>query len=430
MSLATGLPQTRSTRIVLDNGLVVVLLSRRHLPTVAATLLLPAGTAAEPEDRPGAAFFASQVLAVGTARHTAVQLAELVDGLGASLSASCDYDYATIDVAGLSKDAPAVLDILAEVAREAAFDAGEVERRRSQILALLERRKDDYTEVVRNRFFEEIYGAHPYHRRKEGSPESVRAITREDLLALYRSHYAPAGSILGIVGDFDAASMEAEVRRRFEDWNGSAASSASVSLPEVNEPETRRLATIRRDVTQATIRLGNVAIPRNHPDYHGAVLMNYILGGSGFGSRLMKNLREERGLTYGVHSNVWTRKGPGYFFIATQTGMSTMNEAIEEMFREVDRFLAEGPTEDEMAWAKKYFTGSLPLTLETNDQIAQKLLEQEFFGLEAEFWLRDIEKLQQTTRQDVLDVARRWIRPDRFAVVVLGNVGEGDVRLP
>ncbi len=187
---------------------------------------------------------------------------------------------------------------------------------------------------------------------------------------------------------------------------------------------------IQQDVTQAYIRMGNIAIERNHPDYCAATVMNYILGGSGFGSRLMRNLREERGLTYGVHSNFWTRRQPGYFFAATQTGIATMNEAIEQMLLEFERFLDSGPTEQELEWAKKFFTGSLPLTLETNDQLAQKLLEQEFFGLEEEFWLRDLERMEAVTAEQVLGFARRHVHPNRFAIVVLADFRKQALEVP
>ena len=189
-------------------------------------------------------------------------------------------------------------------------------------------------------------------------------------------------------------------------------------------PTERTVVTIQQDVTQATIRMGNIGIPRSHPDANVAVVLNYILGGAGFGSRLMKNLREQRGLTYGVHSNFWARREPGYFFAAMQTKVESMNEAVREMLAEIERFRESGVTDDELAWAKKYFTGSLPLTLETNDQIASKLIEQEFYGLPEEFWLRDLAEIQAVTREQVLDVARRHIHPERFAIVVLADFAE------
>jgi zinc protease len=143
----------------------------------------------------------------------------------------------------------------------------------------------------------------------------------------------------------------------------------------------------------------------------------------------MKSLREEQGLTYGVFSNLWVGKQPGYFFAATQTGIATMNQALSSMLTEIERFLDEGVTEEELVWAKKFLTGSLPLTLETNEQLAHKLLEQEFFGLCDHFWLEDLKRMQAVTVGEVRDVARRHIHPDRFAVVVLGDFREQELEV-
>jgi zinc protease len=419
--MSDSLHPVRSRR-VLPNGLTVLVLERRHLPIVSATLLVPAGVAAEPESDPGVAHFVSQLLPLGTSRRGAIELAEAVDGIGATLSTSCDFDYATVDLTGRAADARVLMETLSEVALGPAFQGEEIERKRSQILGYLEGRKDDHSSFVRERFFEAIYGAHPYHRTKEGTPESVGRMDWEAIVAFHGGRYVPVGSILALVGDIDADTALAWAEERFGTWATTA--SPKHAIPPMPTPTERAVVTIQQEVTQATIRMGNIGLPRNHPDHNAAVVMNYILGGSGFGSRLMKNLREERGLTYGVHSNFWPRREPGYFFAATQTKVESMNEAIHEMLAEVERFRDEGVTDEELAWAKKYFTGSLPLTMETNDQIAAKLIEQEFYGLPDEFWLRDLTEMQAVTREQILDVARRSVHPEHFAIVVLADFRE------
>ena len=230
-------------RRVLDNGLIVVAMERRHLPILSATLLLPGGTAAEPEDLPGAAFFASQVLPMGTDALSAVALAEKVDALGATLGTGCDHDFSTIEVTGLARDGEALLDVLAGVAIRPAFQAEEIERRRSQILGLLQRKKSDYTDKVRNRFRELVYGSHPYHRTKEGNEASVAKMTRDDLVAFHESHYGPAGAILALVGDLDPEAMFRCVEERFGGWrprDAAAAPSAEIMIPKERKVLTSR----------------------------------------------------------------------------------------------------------------------------------------------------------------------------------------------
>jgi zinc protease len=235
----------------------------------------------------------------------------------------------------------------------------------------------------------------------------------------YVSHYGPDRAILAMVGDFDAAQAVRWAREQLGGWE--AKNPPEDLLPSIPITPRRQVATIQHEATQATIRMGNLGFQRNHPDYPTSVVMNYILGGAGFGSRLMVNLREEKGLTYGVSSNLWVRRHPGYFFAGTQTRLDTMNEAIAEILHEIERFLEDGATEEELIWAKRYLGGSLPLTLETNDQLAQKLLEQEFYGLPEEFWLADLSAMLAVDRDQVNQVARRTIHPERFAIVVLAD---------
>jgi len=273
-------------------------------------------------------------------------------------------------------------------------------------------------DVVRKTFYDMIYGEHPYHRPLQGTEESVSAIRVEDLRKFYETYYAPNNTMLAIVGSFDPEEVRGEIQRVFGDW-------ARRDVPERRPPampEPRwQVRTIQRDLTQATIRMGHVGLSRDDPDFVAARLLNYILGGAGFGSRLMKNLREDRGITYGIFSNFWPRKDKGYFFVATQVVNDSLNVAIREILKEIQRIRTEGVTEEELHWAKRYFTGNLPLKLQTNAQLAQLVLEQRFYGLPEEFWMHEIEEMQKVTREDILRVARERIHPDRFALVVLGN---------
>jgi zinc protease len=406
----------------LANGLRVIILERHHLPTASAILLLPAGTASEPAASPGIAFFTSQLLTMGSTRYTATELADEIDGLGAAIGSGCDHDYVSVEVSGLARTAEKLLDVLAEVVLRPGLRAEDVERRRSQILGILERRKDDYDDLVRNRFAEMVFGDHPYHRVREGTSESIQAIGLDEISAHHAARYGPTGAILALVGDLDAEVAYRWVEERFSDWSVDTA-----RLPESAEAPTRiarEAASIQEEVTQAHIRIGNAAFPRNHPDYAASVVANYILGGAGFGSRLMRSLREEKGLTYGAYSIFRLGKQTGHFSALTHTGLETMNAAIRLMLSVIEGFVAGGVTEDELVWAKKFLTGSLPLTLETNDQIAQKLLEQEFYGLAEEFWIKDLEEIQAIDVDQVGAVARRQIRPESFTIVVLADFRE------
>ncbi|MBD3335672.1 MAG: hypothetical protein GF355_09165 [Candidatus Eisenbacteria bacterium] len=404
--------------LALDNGLQVYLAPRGEVPVLTLEAMVVAGTMDEPAGSAGLAYFVGELLNRGTENYTARELANKLDSMGAELSVDTDYDYTTVSLSILSKDLEEGLELLREVLDRAAFDPEEVERKRSEVQGYLERLKDDYVDVVRKTFYDLIYGEHPYHRPLQGTMESVSELGADDLREFHAATYVPNNIMLAAVGQFDSGLMAAEIRDTFGDW--ARRDVAPREPPEMPEPHWQ-VKTIDREVTQATIRLGHIGLPRDHPDYNTARLLNFILGGSGFGSRLMANLREDRGITYGVYSNFWPRKDAGYFFVSTQVVLDSLNVAVREILAEIDEIRAEGITAEELELAKRYYTGNLPLQLQTNEQLAGLVLQQQFYGLEDDFWLKEIEAMQAATLDDVHRVAREHISPQELALVVLGD---------
>jgi zinc protease len=463
-------------RCTLPNGLRVIAVRRDHLPILSATVLLPAGTAMEAPGEAGLSAMAASLLTRGTLRRGAMEIAEAADGIGAGLGVSSDYDYTLAGTGCLSRDAGEALALLAEVLLIPSFPDEEVERRRGEILGLLERRRDDPSDLVRNRFLERIYGAHPYHHPREGLPGTLARFTRGDLAGFYRRHYRPEGAVLALVGDLDPGDAFRLADDLFGGWGkADAASTATVAgtagappvgsrgdsagdspgvapgialdialdtahdvapgaapggvpwssragIPPVRGEGHASFDRLQKDgLTQAVIRLGCPGIRRDAPEYLAAVVMNYLLGGSGAGSRLYRALREDRGLAYEVFSNVHPRRERGYFFASCRTAVETADEALRVVEGELRRLCDEGAAPAEVDLARRFFTGSLPLGLETNDQLATNALAREFYGLDEEFWLRDIERLEAITVTEVDEAARRIIQTDRLAVVVAGD---------
>ncbi|MBU1700653.1 MAG: insulinase family protein [Candidatus Eisenbacteria bacterium] len=402
----------------LDNGMKIYLAPRGEVPIVTFEAMIVAGTMDEPADKAGLSFAVGELLNRGTASYTAQELANTLDNLGADLSVNADYDYTTVTLSILSKDSEKGLEMLREVLDHATFADEEVERKRSEVAAYLEQLKDNYVDVVRKDFYRLIYGEHPYYRPQQGTEESVAAMTPKDLRDFYSTYFVPNNISISAVGQFDPKEMAGLLRSAFGDWK--SGDIPPRTPPPMPEPRWQ-VETIQRDVTQATIRMGQIGLARNHPDYTKARLMNYILGGSGFGSRLMANLREDRGLTYGVYSNFWPRKDKGYFFASTQAINDSMNVAIREILKEIKLLQDKGVTADELKWAKMYYTGNMPLQLQSNDQLAHLVLEQQFYGLENEFWLKEIEEMQTMTREDLQQAAKDLITPEKFTIVVLAN---------
>jgi zinc protease len=281
---------------------------------------------------------------------------------------------------------------------------------------------------VRNRFIARIYGEHPYRHPREGTRESISRLHRSHLLGFYERFYMPGQTILALVGDLEGDAALRLVKEKFGGWEGEAPGRTGPPAPPV--PRGLQVERIQKDgMTQATLRLGGLGLRRNSPDHIPVVLMNYILGGGGFGSRLMQRLREEKGLTYGVSSDFHLREQTGYFYIECQTVLERMNEAVREILAEVERMRQDGVSDAELESARRFFTGSLPLSFQTGDQISTRLLEKEFFGLEEEFWHKELERMRATTREEVREVARRYLDPEKYTLVALADFRNGELEM-
>lgn len=406
----------------LSNGLRVLLLHRPRLPILSLTLMVRAGVVTEDPTLPGLVHLTTSLFPQGTVRRNAVELAEAVDSLGAGLGVHADYDYLSLGLSSLAGDFDTAIDILAEVVVQPAFAEDELVRKRSDVLALLKRREDDPGYLVRRRFLERLYGVHPYARPLLGTEESIGRSTVGDIRAFYTSQIRPERSVLAVVGQIETARTLDALERAFVAWSPGATPPPSV--PDVPTEAAPRFERIQKDgVTQASLRVGGLGISRRHDDYVPAALLNYVVGGSGFGSRLMRTLREEQGLTYGASSGFQARARGGAFIAGCQTSLETMQRALDELLRLIDEVGRDGITEAELDWAKRYFTGSLPLTLQTNDQLAMHLLEMELYDLPDEFWMREIEEMRATSLARVNDVARRYMVAESFLIVALADFG-------
>lgn len=414
---------------VLSNGLRVLLLDRPQLPVVSLTLLVRGGVVSEGEAETGLAHLTTALLPQGTLTRSAPELAEDVESLGASLGAHADYDFLTIGLSALSRDAGRGIEILADVVRNPAFRADELERKRNDALASLARRNDDPSYLVRKAYREQVYGMHPYARSVLGTEASVAGFTVDDVRRFYAASVVPGRTTLAVVGDLARSGAMEAVRESFQPWPGLP--EPAPETVEVSHAPAGPLRQLQKDgVTQAALRIGGAGFGRSHPDNVPAMLLNYVVGGGGFASRLMKSLREEQGLTYGASSDFQTRALGGTFVCGCTTSLATMNRAAAEMVRVVDEVRDGGVTEEELDSAKRYFTGSLPLTLQTNGQLATHLLEMELYGLEDGFWMKEIEEMRETSLSRVNEVAGAYLDPSRFHVVALADFREHEIEDP
>jgi zinc protease len=406
-------------RIVLENGMVLLLSERHELPLVTVNMAIKAGSVTEPPDKPGLAALTAGLLMQGTAKRTASQINREIDFIGGSLGVSGGDDQAGANLRVLSKDLATGLDLLADVLMNPVFDQKEIDRKVKETLASIKQEKEEPEVVAGEAFSKAVFGRHPYGRTNDEVAAFLPGVKRQDIVDLYQRRYGARNCIIAVVGDVTEKEIVSLLNEKFLGWKQGESAAPSLPAP----PKIRKLAVtkLNKNITQANIAMGHVGIRRENPDFYAVMVMNYILGGGGFSSRLVDNIRDNRGLTYDVHSMFAAQKEPGAFRIWTQTKSESANEAIAEILKELDRIRTEPVTDKELADAKAYLTGSFPLRMDTSAKIAGMLTNIEIYNLGLDYPDRYAALITAVTKNDILRVAKKYIDPRKMVIVVLGD---------
>jgi zinc protease len=408
-------------RFRLSNGLRVIAIPHDDLPEVAAELLLPVSSVDDPPGLGGLAALTARALTEGTRRKSAQEVAEAFDLLGASLSADVGPDATVLSLECLEPVLGRALDLLVEVVSEPAFDPKEIARLRDERLDEIARSLDEPRIVANLRLLEAIFGpTHPYGRPEGGRKEEVERIDAPAVRAFHRRHYTPRGATLVLVGAVEPRTLRNRLDAAFRRWTATRTARPTVP-PRPRAPAHGVLAVQRPQSPQSEIRLGGLGIPRRHPDYFAFKVANAIVGGL-FNSRVNMNLREEKGWTYGAYTRFETHRaaGPVYGTVAVDTAATA--EALDEFVAEIEGLTARPPDDDELRLAKNALTLSLPRLFETAAQVAAQVAEQVVYELPDDYWTRYVRRIRSVTTEQVVRVAQRYLRPDRWAFVVVGDV--------
>lgn len=414
-------------RFRLDNGLRVVAVPRSDLPQVAARMVVPAGSAADSAERPGAASLTAALLAEGTAQFSAIELNERIDGLGASLNSRAGHDFVEIDLGSLAETFEDALSLMAEIITDPVFPDREVERVRAEVLDALEARLDEPANVADDRIAGAVFGRdHPYGRLPAGTPDDVRRIRRFDLLDFHADHYRPDGSILVLAGDFDSGSMRSMLERVFARWEGRA-EPAAYPEPRLEPVEKGSLIGIDWEgAEQGEIRFGGAGMPRAHADWIAASVANYIVGGSTITGRLGANLREDKGWTYGVRSGFSAGVQPAGWTIDTAVDAAVAADAIEEILIELERVIAQPVDREELERAKEALVLSLPRAFETPGRVVARLATLEAYGLDPDYWESFPARVMEIEAETVQRIAAEHFDPAGLVRVVVRPPGSGE----
>lgn len=420
----TGAPQVNlpePTRMRLPNGLTVMYVRHAELPVVSAVLVTRgAGGGDEPAEATGLASFTANMLDEGAGGRDALELADALDLLGASLSTGASTDAAQTNLYVLRQNFPAALRIMADVVTRPDFPEREVSRLRDERLTTLARARDEATTIANNAFASLVYGAqHPYGRVP--SVESTRGLDRDRVQAFHASRYRPETSTLILVGDVDPAAMQPMVAEAFGGWRARGAAASLGEVPQA--PAITRTVVYLIDkpgAAQSEIRIGHPGVPRSSPDYFPLLVMNTMLGGT-FTSRLNTNLRETHGWAYGASSSFQWLRGAGPFTARSGVQTNATDSALVEFFRELNRLRTEAVTPQELDKIKNFVALRLPDQLETTQDIAGQLAALETYGLDASYFDDYVQRVMAITAEDLRRVANEYVRPDRSVVVVVGD---------
>lgn len=392
----------------------------RKLPIATVVALIDAGAVCGYRGKEGIAGLTSELLLEGTAECNGVDLAERLERLGTSVDASANWDGTWLTFTALKEQIAPALKLLAEIIRAPAFPEREVERLKSERLAELLKLRAEPRGLADVMFSKMLYDpASRYSLPEIGSESSVPNIQLADVQRFYGWRYQPQSVTLVVVGDITARDAEKLALQSFGDWRGTSAGACGVNDKPARQSRALHIVA-KPDAKQSEVRIGNVGIPRHHPDYHATVVMNAVLGGL-FSSRINLNLRERHGYTYGAFSHLDWRRHAGPFVVSTAVQSEVTAPAAREAVNEIERIRQEPVTADELSLATSYLDGVFPIRYETTDAIAGALAALVEYDLPDDFYDTYREQVRNVSAEDVLRVARAHLQPDVLQLLVVGD---------
>ena len=406
-------------KVVLDNGIVLLVSERPGVPIVVVDTLIEAGSIYDTPKKAGMANLTAELLASGTPNRTVEEIAEESDFIGSSLTMTADYDFVEIELIVLKKYLDEGLDTLGDMIINPTFPQEEIENTVREIQGELKKNEEDPGWLAEREFLRALFDSHPYGRMVEGDEESIQRIDRPDLIDFHSKYYLPNRTIISIAGDTTVEEAKNLIEKYFGGWKKRERNENSISPPPVLAKT--KLLKVERELTQANIILGHLGISRDNPDYYPLQVMNYILGGGGFSSRLVNDIRDKRGLAYSVSSGFTSRRYPGSFQVAVQTKNPSAMTAVKLVLENMRKMKDNRVSDQELDDAKAYLIGSLPLSIETNKEVAENLALLEFYGLGLDYLNKYRENIRAVSKQDVQRVAQKYLHPDKYVLVIVGK---------
>lgn len=417
-------PKRDRYRHVLSNGLVVYAVEDHDLPLVNISTLVRTGSYLDPAGKEGlAAIVGSQMRAGGTQKMTAEQFDEAADFLAAQISSGVGSTQGNANLNLLAKDVDKGLGLYVDMLRTPAFQEDRLKLAKSQILQALERRNDNTSGIEAREWNRLLYGTEHFSS-KDTTKASIESITRQDLIDFHQRYFQPAGFIIAASGDFKTDELLAKLEAAFKGWP-----SNKMAVPDVPKPTQTPVAGIytvnKPDVNQGRVSIGHTGSMRDNPDSYALEIMNDILGGGGFTSRIMSRVRSDEGLAYSAGSSYGMGVYyPGVFRAAFQSKSATTAQAIQIVLDEINRIRTQKVSAEELETSKNSSIETFPLIFSTAAQIAGTFAQDEYTKRPADYWDTYRQRIAAVTADDVQRVAQKYLDPSKLVILVVGNIDD------
>ena len=418
VAVSPALAATKISEIQTPGGFTVWMVREPSLPIIAMEIAFRGGTALDPKGKEGLARLVSTMLDEGAGDLDSLAFQTRLEELAVALSFRAHTDTFRATLRTLTRNRAEAFQLLQLALTKPRFDDEAVERMRDQLLADLKRRSKDPDAIAASTWFAKAFPEHPYGRSSRGYPETVAAITRQDMQSFMASRFAKDNLVIGVVGDVG----EDEIARLVDQALGDLPDHASPwAVSEVILPTPGSLTVVKRDIPQSIVILGMRGPKRNDPDWYTTYVMNYVLGGGGFTSRLYQEVREKRGLAYSVYSYLNPYEHAGLVLGGLGTANARVAESVKLYKNEIAQMAELGISEKELEDAKTFLNGSFPLRLDTNRKIAGIIVAMQLQGLGVSYIEERANLINAVTIDDVRDVAKRYMRADHLITVVVGD---------
>jgi zinc protease len=408
------------TRVELSNGITILTRSNFDSPSVVVTGYLDAGTTLDPDDKLGLAHFTAAALMRGTQKRPFQEIYNELESAGASLGFGASVHNTGFGGRCLVEDLPLLFSLFSEALRTPSFPEDQVERLRDQILTSLSIQAQDTWDMASLVFDQILFAGHPYARPDDGTPETIRAIQVDDLRSFQKRHFGPQGMVIVVVGGVSASEVIDRVQQAVGDWENpdQIKPPAYPPVQALGEPVRRHVPLAGK--SQTDLLMGSLAPRRNSPEYLAASVGNHILGQFGMMGRIGEVVREQAGLAYHAGTSLNAMLAAGSWEISAGVNPVNLERAIDLIRKEVDRFVREPVTAQELQDTQDNYIGRLPLSLESNGGVANSLLNLERFQLGLDYYRRLPQMIREITTAHVLEAAKSYLHPENLLVVSSG----------